>query len=161
MLDPKRFIRFTQMLDATQKAVHRLELGFAPYFGVKSVHIFWLYELMQYPDGLRAAELAKCRMVDRSLVSREIADLLEDGLVEKTETARLRLTERGKEAARRIDVMALAIQNEASSSISEEELLSFYTTFEKIRTNLTGMATAMREALPITPEEGATYAQKL
>lgn len=145
-MNPSRFIHFTQMVDTTQKCVKRLELAFAPLFGVKGVHVFWLYELQKHPDGLTAAELAHRRMVDRSLISREMDDLKREGLVEAKTTGgrnynvRLALTEKGREIATRIGRAALAIQHATSDSLSEEELVAFYTTFEKIRDKLVQIA---------------------
>ena len=145
-MNPTRFIHFTQMVDTTQKCIKRLELTFAPQFGVKGVHIFWLYELQQHPEGLTATELAHRRMVDRSLISREMDDLKRKGLVEaKTEggknyNARLVLTTKGRAIARKIENAALSIQNQASADVTEDELMTFYATFEKIRGRLIGLA---------------------
>ena len=128
-MNSKRFIHFTQMVDTTQKCVKRIEASFAPQFGIKSVHLFWLHELGQHPEGLTATELAQRRMVDRSLISREMDEL----------------TEKGHAIAEQIGHVALAVQNEASGEISEEELLNFYATFEKIRGGLITIAQKLEE----------------
>lgn len=146
-----RFIPFTQMVDTTQKCIKRIEASFAPSFGIKSVHIFWLHELNQNPNGLTATELANRRMVDRSLISREMDDLKQQGLVEaqasgkKNYNTRLTLTDKGREMAKRIDEAAFSIQQETSGHISEEELVGFYTTFEKLRDRLITIATNLNE----------------
>ena len=146
-----RFIPFTQMVDTTQKCIKRIEASFAPFFGIKSVHIFWLHELNQNPEGLTATELAHRRMVDRSLISREMDDLKRQGLVvarasgKKNYNTRLTLTEKGREIAKKIDEAALSIQQETSANISEEELLGFYATFEKLRDRLITIATKHNE----------------
>lgn len=148
-MDSKRFIHFTQMVDTTQKCVKKIEQHFAPRFGVKSVHIFWLHELRLHPEGLTATELATRRMVDRSLISREMDDLKRQGLVEtklcggKNYNARLRLTAKGIAIADQIAEDALSVQHMASSDMTAEELLQFYTTFEKIRDRLIAIATNM------------------
>lgn len=160
-MNPTRFIHFTQMVDATQKCVKRLELAYAPLFGIKGVHIFWLYELQQHPEGLTATELAKSRMVDRSLISREMDDLKKEGLVESKQSggrsynARLSLTDKGREVAERIGEVALSIQNAVSCDISENELISFYATFEKIRNGLVGIAAATHSDITNTTKEGS------
>ena len=144
-MDPSRFFHFTQMVDVTQKCIKRIEASFAPRFGVKSVHIFWLHVLRQNPQGLTATELAHRRMVDRSLISREMDDLKRAGLVQtnqegKSYNAVLTLTEKGQQIAEQIGEAALAIQHETSNDISEEEIVHFYTTFEKIRDKLIAIA---------------------
>ena len=148
-MDSKRFIHFTQVVDTTQKCIKKIEQHFAPLFGVKSVHIFWLHELRMHPEGLTATELANRRMVDRSLISREMDDLKREGLVEaklcggKNYNARLRLTAKGNAIAEQIADAALSVQHMASDDITKEELLQFYTTFEKLRDRLIAIATNM------------------
>ncbi len=137
-----RFLQFLQLIDVAQKSIKRIEVKHASYFGVKGVHVFWLYELSCHPEGLTSAELASKRGIDRSLVSREIACLKQDGLVEvlgdatRNYNVRLVLTERGKEAARRIGETAYEIQKLTDTGVSEEELIRFYATFEKLTENL-------------------------
>lgn len=148
-MDSTRFIHFTNMVDTTHKCIKRIETSFAPQFGIKSVHMFWLHELKEHPEGLTATELANRRMVDRSLISREMDDLKRAGLVTlkqnggKSYNARLTLTPKGEEIAAKIEAVALSVQNETSCAISREELVSFYETFEKIRGNLIQIATKL------------------
>ncbi len=137
-----RFLEFIRLVDVAQKSIKRIELRYAPQFGVKGVHIFWLHELMRHPEGLTSIELAAHRGIDRSLVSREIADLKEQGLVTVKEdtvgkyNARLVLTEKGVATAEHIGEVAMGIQQLSDSGVTEEELLVFYETFEKLTQNL-------------------------
>ena len=55
----ERFYIFTLLIDGIHKCIHRIKFDFAPHFGVKSVHMFWIYELRDHPDGLTSAELAE------------------------------------------------------------------------------------------------------
>lgn len=140
-----RFYRFVLLIDGVHKCIQKLRLDTAPYLGVKSVHIFWVFELMAHPEGLTAAELASRSMISRSLVSREIEELHKDGYIVMHETARgkrknynsrITLTEKGKDLAAKIMEEGLKIQTAASIDISPEELSSFYTTLDKLHTNL-------------------------
>ena len=147
-----RFLRFIQKLDEMQKTIKRIHLAYAPVFGVKSVHIFWLYELLGHPDGLTAAELAAKRGVDRSLISREIADLKHEGLVEakggvRGYNARLVLTEKGRAAAERIRDLAYGIQCLTDEGIASEELEQFYAVLEKLQKNLTAVSELTQEQI--------------
>ena len=147
-----RFLRFTQKLDEMQKTIKRIHLAYAPVFGVKGVHIFWLYELLGHPDGLTAAELAAKRGIDRSLISREIADLKHEGLVEakggiRGYNARLILTEKGKVAAMRIRDLAYGIQCLTDEGITAEELEQFYAVLEKLQRNLTVVSELKQEQI--------------
>jgi DNA-binding MarR family transcriptional regulator len=147
-----RFLQFTHMLDEMQKTIKRIHLAYAPLFGVKSVHIFWLYELLGHPDGLTAAELAARRGVDRSLISREIADLKHEGLVEakggvRGYNARLVLTDKGRDAATHIRELAYAVQCLTDEGITEEELHQFYAVVEKLKRNLTAVSELTQEQM--------------
>jgi DNA-binding MarR family transcriptional regulator len=113
------------------------------------VHLFWIYELMAHPDGLTAAALAAKNKVDRSLISREIEELRENGCVEfgegggekrKNYNSRIRLTEKGWALGESITEVAMAVQNAADMGVSEEELVSFYRTLEKLNLNLATIA---------------------
>lgn len=142
-MEQERFFRFTRLIDGIHKSVLRLRLDNAPTFGVKGVHVFWVYELLKHPEGLSAAELAQSSRIDRSLISREIAALKKQGYIQADETdgkrnynAKLTLTELGKQAAEQIKGIALGFQDRASEGISENDLANFYTTLEKLYHNL-------------------------
>ncbi len=141
----ERFYIFTLLVDGIHKCIHRIKFDFAPHFGVKSVHMFWLYQLRAHPEGLTSAELAECSHISRSLVSREIERLRENGYIQIRETARgkrknysspITLTEKGIELADNICLEARKIQERAGENISEEELIIFYSTLSKFYQNL-------------------------
>ncbi len=145
MLLGDRFYPFVCLIDGIHKNIQKLRLDFAPDFGVKSVHIFWIYELHIHPEGLTAAELAAQSNISRSLVSREIEGLRDDGYIEMQEksrgkrknyNSRITLTEKGRELARRIFAEGMRVQNAVNAGITEEELTSFYATLQKLHDNL-------------------------
>jgi len=140
-----RFYKFCLMIDGIHKNINRLKVDLAPDLGVKSVHIFWVYELLLHSEGLTATELASKTMISRSLISREIEDLHREGYIEMSKTAhgkrknynsRIFLTEKGKNLARNISVYGNKIQTIADENITKEELASFYVTLEKLSGNL-------------------------
>lgn len=145
MESQQRFYIFTQLIDGVHKCIHKLKLDTAPYLGVKSVHIFWVYELYMHPEGLTAAELASRSMISRSLISREIESLQADGYIEIHETAHgkrknynshITLTESGRALAQSITKEALTVQEGVRAGISDEELAAFYATLEKLYDNI-------------------------
>jgi len=142
-MEQERFFNFTRLIDGVHKSILRLRLDKAPVFGVKGVHIFWVYELLQHPEGLSAAELAQRSQIDRSLISREISALKKEGYIETADPdkprnykAKLVLTEKGVQAAKSIASLGIQIQNRASADISEQDLEIFYATLEKLYHNL-------------------------
>ena len=148
-MESERFNQFVQLIDGIHKSVNKIKLAVAPTLGVKSVHIFWLYELLSHPEGLTAATLALKSRIDRSLISREVEELRARGYVEvtggsgekrKNYNSRIRLTEEGKVLARTITTYAMAAQTAADAGIGEEELTSFYATLEKLAANLSQLS---------------------
>ncbi len=155
----QRFYLFTQLIDGVHKCIHKLKIDTAPYFGVKSVHIFWVYELYMHPKGLTSAELACRSMISRSLISREIESLQKDGYIEFSEqphgkrknyNALILLTDKGKALAEHIASEGLAVQQAVNKGISPEELAVFYATLEKLYENIKQVAKE-RECADIEP----------
>jgi len=145
----ERFNRFAQLIDGIHKNIQSIKTAIAPSLGVKSVHVFWIYELLSCPGGLTAAELAARSRINRSLVSREIAELAQKGYIEVKRgggekrgnyNSRIVLTDKGIALAKAIRARAMRIQTEAGAGISEEELYIFYSTLEKLNNNLRKIA---------------------
>ena len=53
-MQEERFEVFFQNISGLYRAVQRLRAQFADAAGVSSVHLFWLYLLREYPEGLAA-----------------------------------------------------------------------------------------------------------
>ena len=148
-MEAERFNQFVQLIESVHKSVNKIKLSIAPTLGVKSVHVFWLYELLSHPEGLTAATLANKSKIDRSLISREVEELRARGYIEvaagggekrKNYNSRIRLTEQGRELAQTITGYAMAAQLAADSGVSEEELQAFYATLKKLSKNLSQLA---------------------
>ena len=135
-MDRPGYERFVLLVEGMQKSIQRIKLSEAPGLGIKGVHIFWLEHLRTHPEGLMAAELASKSMVDRSLISREIAALERGGYVKLLEDGRRYvLTEDGLRLSDEIVKKATEVQSAVNEGISKEELEAFYRTFEKLRDN--------------------------
>ena len=141
----ERFYLFVLRINCISKYINKLKFEFAPQIGVKNVHIFWIYELYTHPEGLTASELASRAMISRSLISREIENLLEGGYVQLQFNAdgkrvnynsHITLTEQGVQLAKSITQKGMEVQSRVSEGISEEELVIFYGTLEKMQSNL-------------------------
>ena len=124
-MQEERFEVFFQNISGLYRAVQRLRAQFAQMSGVSSVHLFWLYLLREYPEGLAASRLAELSNIDRSLVSRQLKPLLARGLVQTGEQTgkrrygwKIRLTQEGIALAEEIAAQALAIQNHAGRGVS-------------------------------------------
>lgn len=152
-----RFKKFILLIDGIHKSIGKIRVDIAPSLGVKSVHVFWIYDLLMHPEGLTSAEIAAVSMVDRSLVSREIATLRKGGYITSDSegprqgyNSRIRLTEKGEELARRIIAEATKVQDMADAGVTEEELVTLYNTLEKLNSNLSAISSATKAA----PKDG-------
>lgn len=131
----ERFEQFSNLISGIYWDIQKLKTKWTAPLGMKSVHIFWVYLLKNHPEGLTASELSRYSQSNRSLVSREIQELIELGYVQ-TETKpshrrygqKLTLTESGLEVARFIGQTSLNIQNQVNTGIPEEDLVVFYRT---------------------------------
>ena len=145
-MEENRYEKFILAVEGIHKAMQKIKINEAPKFGLKSVHLFWLCELLKKNDGMTACELAEKSQINRSLVSREIETLRKNRYVSIAPSgrgsynAKIVLTEKGRETAREIEAVALGFQNRTSVNISEAELVSFYTTLDKILANLSLLA---------------------
>ena len=142
-MEQERVMRFTHLIDGIHKRIQKIRTDNAATFGVKGVHVFWVYELLSHPEGLSATELAASSHIDRSLISREISALEARGFVraekqsgKRTYNSKLVLTETGVEAAKKIKEIAMDFQSEASKDVPVEELEIFYSVLEKLYNNL-------------------------
>lgn len=145
-MEAVRFEKFTLLIDGIHKSINKIKFDTAPYLGVKSVHVFWIYQLSMHDEGLTAAEIAAVSMVDRSLVSREIAALEKGGYVAREDNgakrsynARITLTDKGRELAKRITDEAVGVQSKVDEGITEGELTEFYKTLEKLYRNFASL----------------------
>ena len=143
-----RYEKFTRAIDGIHKAINKIKLAAAPHLGVKGVHVFWIYKLLGYPEGLTAAEIAAVNQIDKSLVSREIATLKRDGYIEsrggegkkRDYNARLVLTEKGIEVGKRIADKIDKVLEQISDGLTEEERVAFYRSLNTISESLDSVA---------------------
>lgn len=142
-MEQERVMRFAHLIDGVHKRIQKIRTDYAATFGVKGVHVFWVYELLSHPEGMSATELAASSKIDRSLISREISALEARGFItaekqsgKRTYNSKIVLTESGIETAKKIKDIAMNFQDGASKDVSKEELETFYDVLEKLHNNL-------------------------
>ena len=133
MLEQERFVEFLSLISSIHGNTQRLKTRYTTQFGLKAVHVLWLYLLRVHPEGMSASELAAAAQSNRSLVSREIDELFDKGIVFTQENGskrrygwKLMLTGEGQRLADIISATASDIQSTVSRDISEEDLITFY-----------------------------------
>ena len=134
-MEAERFEQFSSLISGIYRDIQKLKTKWTEPLGMKSVHIFWVYLLKTHPQGLPASELSRHSQSNRSLVSREIQELINLGYVTVERTAgqrrygqKLTLTQSGVEVAEKISEASLDIQNKGNAGIPEEDLFVRYRT---------------------------------
>ena len=142
-----RFETFVLSIDSIHKCINKIKQDIISDTNLKGVHTLWLYEFLKNPEGLTAAQLAAKSNIDRSLVSREVSFLIENGYISLAAGAkkrgyntRLQLTDRGMETAKSILRSARSVQDAVGEQISIDELMTFYSVLSRISKNLDGMS---------------------
>ena len=141
-MEVERFEQFNSLISGIYHDIQKLKAKWTEPLGMKSVHIFWVYLLKNHPEGLSATELSQHSQSNRSLVSREIQELIDLGYVQPAQKAgqrrygqKLLLTDAGQEVAQRISEATLDIQNIVNAGIPEEDLVILYRTLGKLMEN--------------------------
>lgn len=146
-MEAERFEQFSSLISGIYRDIQKLKTKWTEPLGMKSVHIFWVYLLKNHPEGLTASELSRHSQSNRSLVSREIQELMDLGYVQAESGSRTRryaqkliLTEAGQKVAAQISEVSLSIQNEVNAGIPEEDLCILYRTLGILMENFHRLA---------------------
>ena len=146
-MEAERFEQFNTLISGIYRDIQKIKAKWTEPLGMKSVHIFWVYLLKNHPEGLSATELSQHSQSNRSLVSREIQELIDLGYVYIDTNARksrygqkFHLTPSGKEAAERISQATLEIQNCVNTGIPESDLVTLYRTLNILMENFHRLA---------------------
>ena len=131
-----RFEDFVGIISALNKEIQRIKDAEARRLGFRGADVMCLYYLVKHPGGLTAAELARMADVSRAAMSRTVAHLAEDGFVEVDEDttyrAPIRLTEKGREAARPLDDIIHRVLDEAGGELAMRQRLQMYDSLNHI-----------------------------
>ena len=135
MLAQDRFEEFSSLVSSIHGNIQKLKARYTAQLDLKAVHMFWLCLLRTHPEGMSASELAAAVQANRSLVSREIDELFDKGIIFTQDNSnkrrygwKLMLTSKGEQLADVISAVSTDIQNTVSRDISEDDLITFYRT---------------------------------
>ena len=136
-----RFEDFVGIISALGKEIQRIKTAEAKRLGFRGSDVMCLYYLVKHPEGLTASELARLVDVSRAAMSRTVAHLAEDGFVEVGDAededasryrAPVRLTEKGREAARPLDDIIHRVLDEAGGGLAARQRLQMYDSLNHI-----------------------------
>ncbi|MBQ7923972.1 MAG: MarR family transcriptional regulator [Clostridia bacterium] len=137
-----RFHTFTVQIAKIARAIRRIKAEETEELHLKGTHVSCLYYLYKEERGMTATELCEACDEDKAAVSRSVEYLEEYGYVacksekQKRWKSLLVLTDKGREAGRRIADKIDCILAQASEGLTEENRLIFYQSLKLISDNL-------------------------
>lgn len=137
-----RFMRFSIAMETISKNVQKYKNEQLSPFGLKSMHLMFLYCLGQANDGLTATELSKSCGVDKAFISRMATDLRSMGYIGYADEddghykKHLELTARGREIIEDINTRVSTAVEQVTADVSREHLEIFYSVLDKMNGNI-------------------------
>lgn len=153
MLQLKRFEKFTQGIASCYKYIIKLKSHEMSSFGLKASHVMCIFFLGQNPDtGLKSGELVELCREDKAAISKSLAGLKKLGYVYTKDGAIIKyrkkyfISDSGMEIYYRIcDIVKDAV-DKCSVGLSEDELVVFYSSLDKITSNLGDLCSNLESA---------------
>lgn len=127
----ERFETFTVLIAKINRSIRKIKNNEMAEYGLRSVHVSCLYYLYTSPS-LTAAELCERCEEDKATISRALEYLENEGFaVCGSKTAKrykspINLTEKGKEAGKKVSDKISYVLNEVCTGLSEQERREFY-----------------------------------
>ncbi len=146
--DEERFEEFVGTIAALSKEVQRIKAAESAKFGLQGADIMALYYLASSSCGMTAAELARATGVTRAAMSRTLARMEAEGMVDvgegTSENVRYRapvtLTETGREVAAQARKRIGYVMHAVSSALTEGERAAMYRSLTQVLDSLSGIS---------------------
>jgi len=141
-LEGKRYARFCMAVEHMAKTLQKYKNEKLAAFGLRSMHLMFMFQLNQTEEGLTGTELALNCSVDKAFISRVTGELIELGYIEyrnKTGTKyknKLILTDKGRDVMEKINTIIDDTITSVTSEITEEQFDIFYTVLGTVDHNL-------------------------
>lgn len=152
-----RFARFSLAISEIDRCWHKLAAEEMAKYGLNSPHTVYLNTLYQHEDGITAAKLSELCCKNKADVSRMISIMEQKGLVQKESAsgnmyrALLKLTDKGKAAARHVQERAALAVELAGAGLSDADRDTLYRSLDLITANLQKLS---KTGLPEKTVEG-------
>ena len=143
-----RFTQFCSAISMINRAIQKIERDEMERYGHKGAYAQYLVAMIQYTEGITAAQLCELCDRDKAAVSRVLGEMEEKGLVRREGShyrTKLFLTQAGREAAQFVCDRAVVAVLEAGKGLSDEDRAVFYASINLIASNLQMLS---RDGLP-------------
>ncbi len=137
-----RFENFTFLINKIHRDIQRIKLEELKKHGLKGSHMTCIHYLGKSDRGLSFKEVCKICDEDKSLVSKNLNYLVNNGLVvkdvieDRTYKGKFKLSEMGRELFKKIDEKTNSVCSQIYLDKDEEELKVFYSNLKEISEKL-------------------------
>lgn len=137
-----RFEQFSASIACIYRCVQKIERVEMAKYGLKGPHAQCLLAMRHNPDGITAGQLCALCDKDKAAISRTVAELEREGLVERwmkggiRYRAQLKLTEQGEAAAAQVEQQVKLAVEKAGEGMSDAQRVTFYQVLDLIADNL-------------------------
>ena len=138
----ERFSQFCTSIASIQRSILKIERTEMAKYGLKGPHANCLVAMARYPEGITAARLCDICDKDKAAISRTVSELEDAGMVLRQDPegkryrSVLRLSEKGKEIANRVNDMVLLAVAKASDGYDKEKQQVFARVLNLVAGNL-------------------------
>lgn len=144
-MNTNRFMIFYQSFNNIVKDIKKKEMSYMSEYDLRAVHMGCLIHIQQSEKGMTVTELAKACRTDKSLISRTIKELLEEGFIithssAKTYNKRYLLTEKSEKIVTDINNDIAQYIIAARGDIPEEDIAIFYRVLASFENNISLIA---------------------
>lgn len=141
-MNGERYVKFCMAVEQMAKTLQKYKNEKLAVFGLRSMHLMFMFQLNQAEEGLTGTELAVNCSVDKAFISRVTGELSELGYIEyrnKTGTKyknKLILTEKGREVMEKVSEIIDTTIAAVSKEITTAEFDIFYKVLGTVNSNL-------------------------
>lgn len=140
----ERFETFTVLINRISRDIRRIKNQEMAVYHLRSAHVSCLYYIYSL-DGVTSAELCEHCEEDKATISRAVDYLETNGFLLRGTSAKrykspLLLTEKGRDAGKRIAEKIGSILETVSRTLTDEERAAFYRSLSAISRSLDAIA---------------------
>ncbi len=145
-MNGERYVRFCMAVEHMAKTLQKYKNEKLAAFGLRSMHLMFMFQLNQAQEGLTGTELAANCSVDKAFISRVTGELSGLGYVEyrnKTGTKyknKLVLTEKGRGVMGEVNEIIDSTIAAVTKEITPEQFGTFYMVLDMVNRNLESYA---------------------
>lgn len=137
-----RFEQFSSAVFSINRCIQKIERVEMAKFGLKGPQAQCLLAMARYPEGITSSQLKDVCDKDKAAISRTVAELEQEGMVERIShngnryRALLKLTPQGENAAHQVQERAQLAVEKAGEGMTDAERVIMYKTLALIAGNL-------------------------